>query len=296
MPAFICITCGVQHAPVKGNESNPPESCPICLDDRQYVNPKGQQWTTLDELREKKQHRNVFRTESDPEITSIFTEPKIAIGQRALLVRTPAGNILWDCISYVDEDTVKRINELGGLKCIAISHPHFYSSMVEWSKAFGGIPVYVHAADRKWIMNRDGDDQEAKIVPWEGKTLSLLDGAATIVHCGGHFDGSCTLHVSLPRQEGQKKSIRNVLLTADTIHVVADRRWTTFMYSFPNMIPLPPSAVKQVWRSVKPFEFDKIYGGWVDADVETDAKNAVLRSAKRYLAKEEAAIIAEDDL
>ena len=30
------------------------------------------------------------------------------------------------------------MNELGGIAAIAISHPHYYTSMVEWSRAFGG--------------------------------------------------------------------------------------------------------------------------------------------------------------
>ena len=38
-----------------------------------------------------------------------------------------------------------------GLRAIAISHPHYYTTIVDWSRAFGGVPVYVHADDREWV-------------------------------------------------------------------------------------------------------------------------------------------------
>ena len=41
----------------------------------------------------------------------------------------------------LDPATIALINGLGSLKAIAISHPHFYTTMVEWSRAFGGIPI-----------------------------------------------------------------------------------------------------------------------------------------------------------
>ena len=56
--------------------------------------------------------------------------PAFGIGQRALLVRTREGNILWDCVSLIDSDTVALIKALGGIYAIAISHPHYYTSMV----------------------------------------------------------------------------------------------------------------------------------------------------------------------
>ena len=69
----------------------------------------------------------------------IGTEPKFAIGQRALLVPGAGGNLLWDCISLLDDETVAAVDDLGGLSAIAISHPHFYSSMMAWSEAFGVV-------------------------------------------------------------------------------------------------------------------------------------------------------------
>jgi hypothetical protein len=75
-----------------------------------------------------------------------------AIGQRALFLRKSKVNILWDCLPLLDEAVVEAMKPLGGISAIAISHPNCYSGMVEWSRALGGVPIYLHAADRKWVM------------------------------------------------------------------------------------------------------------------------------------------------
>ena len=62
--------------------------------------------------------------------------PSFAIGQRALLLRHPEGNVLWDCLTYFDDATVAEIERLGGVSAMAISHPHYYSTMVEWADQF----------------------------------------------------------------------------------------------------------------------------------------------------------------
>src|SRR6478735_9631375 len=118
----------------------------------------------------------------------IGTVPKFSIGQRALLLRAPDGNILWDCIPFIDAATVEIVKGLGGVAAIAISHPHYYSTMVEWSHAFGAVPIHLHAADRQWIMRPD-----PCIRLWDGDTLPLASGV-TLVRCGGHFAGGTVLH------------------------------------------------------------------------------------------------------
>ena len=264
MPNYICITCGVQYA----QTPTPPEPCLICADYRQYVNHDGQHWTTLDDLR--RDHRSVFET-LEPGLTCIVTEPKFAIGQRPMLVQTSKGNVLWDCNSFIDADTVAAIHELGGVEAIAISHPHFYDSMVEWSRALGDVPIHLPAADKEWVMRPDPN-----IVFWEGDTHALLNGI-TVIRCGGHFDGSSVLHW-VDGAEG-----RGLLLTGDTIQVVADRRYVTFMSSYPNQIPMSAKKVTRIVDAVEPFAFDWIYGGWAGKVVNADAKNAVKRSAERYI-------------
>ena len=263
MSNYICKTCGVQFA----ESAQPPERCPICNEERQYIGPNGQQWTTLAALRE--EYHNVIKPVA-PDLTGIGTHPSFAIGQRALLVRTAAGNVLWDCISLIDDPTVAAVKALGGISAIAISHPHFYSSMVEWSRAFDA-PVYLHADDRQWVMRPD-----ASLIFWEGETQPLVEGV-TAIRCGGHFDGSAVLHWAAGA-EG-----RGALLTGDTIQVVSDRRYVTFMRSYPNSIPLPAAAIRRIVAAVEPYPFDTLYGGWWDRIVGPDAKGAVARSAERYI-------------
>jgi glyoxylase-like metal-dependent hydrolase (beta-lactamase superfamily II) len=264
VPCYVCVTCGVQHA----ESAEPPASCPICEDERQYVPPEGQQWTTLDELR--REHRNRIE-EHEPGLTGIGTEPSFAIGQRALLVRSPAGNILWDCITLVDEVTAAAVEALGGISAIAISHPHYYSSLVEWSRAFGGVPVYLHGDDARWLMRPD-----PCVVPWTGETLELSPGL-TLVRLGGHFDGGAVLHWA-DGAEG-----RGALLSGDIVQVIPDLSFVSFMYSYPNLIPLPPASIRRLVAALEPFGFDRIYGAWWDRIVPEGGKDAVRRSAERYI-------------
>ncbi len=263
MEKYLCVTCGTQYPP----SANPPEHCRICEDDRQYVNPQGQQWTTLDAERGKRQ--NAF-TELAPGVTTIATEPKLGIGQRAHLLQTPGGNLLWDCVAYLDEATVTAIRARGGVAAIAISHPHFYTTMGEWSKAFGDAPIYLHRDNQPWVMSPN----EA-ITYWDSETYEPLPGL-TLLHCGGHFPGSTALH--WPDAEDG----RGALFTGDTISVTADRRYVTFMYSFPNSIPLDERAVRTIASAVEPYPFTALYDGWTT--VAGDAKEALRHSAARYIA------------
>ena len=116
MDAFICTACGTQYTP----SSIAPRPCAICEEERQYVPPGGQSWTTLAALGAR--HFNSYR-QHEPGMIGIGTQPPFAIGQRALLVCTPEGNVLWDCIAMLDPATITLINGLGGLKAIGISHP-----------------------------------------------------------------------------------------------------------------------------------------------------------------------------
>ena len=181
MPNFICTTCGTQYASCE----QPPAACTICQDERQYVKKTGQQWTTLEKLR--LTNRNSIKFE-EPGLIGIGIDPFFAIGQRALFLRSPSGNILWDCVSLIDQALIECLQAIGGISAIAISHPHYYSSVVEWSQAFGGVPIYLHAADRKWVMRPD-----KAIVFWEGESKKLGEGM-TLIRCAGHFDGGTVLH------------------------------------------------------------------------------------------------------
>ena len=264
MENFICMTCGVQHGELEAQ----PEHCPICEDERQYIGKDGQRWITISEMQKSYQNRI---EDIDPNITGIGTTPSFAIGQRGLLVQTPEGNVLWDCISLLDETTVEAIRARGGISAIAVSHPHTVGSLVEFSQAFGNVPIYWHADNREWVMRPD-----PAFMFWKGETCELWDGL-TLVRCGGHFPGSDVLHWA----DGADG--KGALLTGDTIYVAQDRRFVSFMYSYPNLIPLNANTVEHIVQSVEPYDFDRIYGGWWDSIVKSNAKAAVKRSAERYL-------------
>ena len=166
---------------------------------------------------------------------------------------------------------VEAVRGLGGLAAIAISHPHYYSSMVEWSRAFGGVPIYLHAADRQWVMRPD-----PVIDFWKGGTKELF-GGLTLVNTGGHFEGFQVLH-----WQGGAGG-KGVLLSGDQPQVCRDRRWVSFMYSYPNLIPLPAKANRRIDKALKPLEYERLYGAFPGLTVAKDAKGAVGRSAARYL-------------
>jgi hypothetical protein len=208
--------------------------------------------------------------EEAPRLLGMSTEPEFAIGQRALLLQSPGGNLLWDCITLLDDETADAIDERGGIRAIAISHPHYYSAIVEWAGRFN-TQILLHAADREWVMR-----QSSRIHFWEGTTLSLWDDM-TLINCGGHFEGGTLLH-----WPGDANG-RGALLTGDIIQVVQDRRYVSFMRSYPNLIPLGRAAIRQILKRVEPFAFEQIYGAWWKANVLFDAKAAVKRSAERYL-------------
>ena len=263
MENFICMQCGTQFDATAAA----PSCCAICEDERQFVRDGGQQWTTLERLAA--DHHNRCEEEAR-QLLGIGTEPEFAIGQRALLLQSPGGNLLWDCISLLDEKTIAEVNGRRGVRAIAISHPHFYSSMVEWAEHFDA-QIFLHAADRQWVMRKS-----PRIQFWEGATFPLWDGL-TLINCAGHFEGGTVLH--WPAGASGKGG----LLTGDIVTVVQDRRYVSFMRSYPNLIPLGAKAIYRIVETIEPFPFDQIYGGWWKANVLSDAKAAVARSAERYL-------------
>jgi hypothetical protein len=264
MSCFICVQCGTQHE----ETSAPRAECRICADERQYVNPEGQKWTKLEELLAT--HRSRFESEAE-RLAGVGVEPEFAIGQRALLVESPGGNLLWDCVSLIDADAIGNIEARGGLRAIAISHPHYYSSMVEWSRAFGNAPIYLHSSDARWVM-RPSDS----IQFWDSPALPLWD-QMTLINCGGHFEGGTVLHWPAGAHG------KGALLTGDIVQTVADPGWVSFMRSYPNLIPLGAKAIRQIVEALEPFEFEQIFAAWWKRNVLLDGKEVVRQSAARYL-------------
>jgi hypothetical protein len=262
MPAWICTTCAVQQA----DAATPPQHCPICVDERQYVGWDGQQWTSPEDLAD---HYRTELREEEPNLLGVGMSPAFGIGQRALLVCTPDGNVLSDCIALIDDAARQRIHALGGIDVIAMSHPHFYGAHIDIADAFDAR-VLIPNADRQWIQrpSRRIEHFEDTATPVPGVTLARI---------GGHFDGAAVLH--WPAGSGG----RGALLTGDTITVVQDRSWVSFMWSYPNLIPLDEATVRDIAAKVAPLSFDRVCGGWWGRVVLEDGAGAIRRSAERYV-------------
>ncbi|MEW5289828.1 MULTISPECIES: MBL fold metallo-hydrolase [Erwinia] len=256
----LCKTCGTSFE----TTDTPPEHCNICEDERQYVPATGQEWVTYDALCAT--HTNKWKQHNDS-LFSISTVPDFAIGQRAFILRTPQGNILWDCIATLDDATKMLITSLGGLKAIAISHPHYYSTMQDWAEEFNA-PIYLHASDRQWVM-RDS----RWITFWQGDTLQLTRDVR-VIRVGGHFDGGCVLHWA--RDDG-------AVLSGDIIQVTPGARGVSFMWSYPNLLPLPATTVSDITRRLSSVKFKKLYGAFEGDDVTENADDIVRRSGEKYI-------------
>ncbi|MDH2443727.1 MBL fold metallo-hydrolase [Amnibacterium sp. CER49] len=261
MTVRLCATCAVEQP----GEGSLPAVCPICADERQYVPPSGQVWTTLDELT--RAGRQGVLTELEPGITGITIEPQVGIGQTSLLVATPAGNLLWEPSGYVDDRLAAQVAERGGVAAIASSHPHMFGVQLEWSRRFADAPVHVAAADREWLQ-RGGD----AVRFWDDRT-EVLPGV--VLHrIGGHFPGSAV--ASLRDADG-----RGLLLSGDTVLVTPDR-WCTFQRSYPNHLPLSAAVVGRIADALGALRFARLIDNF-GQQIREDAGAVVQRSAARYI-------------
>ncbi|KAL0931397.1 metallo-beta-lactamase family protein [Colletotrichum truncatum] len=272
MDLMICGTCGVQY------DSHSIKTCKICDDPRQYVPEDGQWFTTLRELQDSKKYTNVFTKDKfNSSVIAIRTEPQVAIGQRAFLLRSPAGNVLWDCITYIDDDTIRRIKDLGGIDAIVISHPHYFSTTLHWAEAFG-CKVYISVEDSEWL-GRQGDGY----VLWEGQEMEFVDGQFTAVKVAGHFPGSSVL---LWKSEKKLFVADSVLVVPSGVYHVDRPPGTatfTFMWSYPNMIPLGPEDVHGIWKAVSKLDFEDAHSAFAGRDARGDAKRRFLESAQLFI-------------
>jgi hypothetical protein len=263
MPLWTCFQCGAQFP----DSSAPPHACLICEDERQFVNWTGQSFLAREEMRAR--YKLAWR--DDLGLTGLRVEPAFAIGQRALLLREADGCVMWDCVPLATDEAVAHVRSLGGLKAIAVSHPHFYGAVADWSEAFGGAPVYLHGDDRAFVTR-----PHPAIVAWSGETLKLSEDM-TLLRTAGHFPGASVLHWA-KAAEG-----KGALFVGDIAMVAMDRRHLSFMYSYPNYLPLGAAAVRRIAEVIAPLRFDRIYGAWWDRNIASGANAAFEASVKRYL-------------
>ncbi|KAI0450540.1 beta-lactamase-like protein [Xylaria acuta] len=275
---LVCKTCGTQFPT---DDKRKVTTCLICDDPRQFVPPGGQSFISLDVLRSTG-HKNIFTPISgNPDLIAINTQPRAAIGQRAILVRTPECNVLWDCVTLLDDETISRIEDLGGLNAIVISHPHYYSTHLEWARAFD-CPVYLAAEDREWLTQLDEKHQV-----FITRTETMVFGTK-VLKLGGHFPGSLVMLF-----EGRLLIADTFLATpsglgnwdTDAVGTARERprdmNSFSFMWSYPNMIPLAPDALEHMWAILKNYEFGSTHGAFPGMDIvktPEEMKRRVLES------------------
>jgi hypothetical protein len=289
---LICRACGTQF---DAENRKVLTRCRICDDQRQFVPPSGQAFTTLRELKDSpKAYKNKWKAfDDDDRFWSIWTEPKVAIGQRAILIKTPQGNILWDCITFLDNETIAKINSLGGLAAIVISHPHYYTTHLEWADAFS-CPVYLSWEDKAWLNRLDRLGKARTFIESVEEEVEIAGEKSGVValKLGGHFPGSlvCLAH--------------GRLLIADTLMTTPSGLgdWSkgpdgkkdgkldgmnsyVFMWSIPNMIPLSPEVIEGMWKVLKRYDFRSTHGAFVGTEIhdggggsESKVKERVLES------------------
>lgn len=258
--AKVCATCGTKY-PIDYRGS----SCLICNDDRQYVPLDGQKWTTSFDLVEK---HFVKIKQLKPNLFELIVSPVFAIGQRALLVTSKSGNILWDCIPLLDENVIRFINDKGGLKAIAISHPHYYSNMKDWAEQFD-CPIFLPESEKEFIVNPTDRIRfliEEEVDFWDGIKLFRI---------GGHFPGSSILW--LPKANG-----KGIVLCGDTFNLSLSMKHFSVMYSYPNRIPLLVKEIEVIKRKMQEIYFDEIYGFWSYQNLLINAKKILMDSLTRY--------------
>lgn len=244
--------------------------------------------------------------------SSTTTRKQLGIGQRAILLQTPHGNVLWDLVAFIDPATVSFVNDHGGIKAIVISHPHFYTTHLEWARIFK-CPVYVSSDDAEWL-NREDKEGVRKWIK-EVQDIDEVGGEAKAIQCGGHFDGSLVLlwekklfiadtmmsvpvrclsssniQISLTRSSlGFTKKIvfqeLSVIRFNGRIRIVSphpSQLPRMYLLTF-KVIPLPPSKIYDIWKAIKPFDFDTTYGAFPGQNVtRPDLKKQVLESMKIF--------------
>jgi glyoxylase-like metal-dependent hydrolase (beta-lactamase superfamily II) len=156
---------------------------------------------------------------------------------------------------------------------MAISHPHYYTTMLEWSLALGRVPIHLHVADREWVM-RGGPEVQF----WDGDSKPIGPGLS-LVRLGGHFDGGTVLHWA-DWGEG-----RGVVLSGDILQVVPSGH-VSFMWSYPNHLPLSAAKVRRIAEYLEPFAFDAVYGAFSGrGQIDANGKQVVAQSVARYIAR-----------
>lgn len=272
----ICVACMTQY-------STPRSECPICLDPRQFVPATGQSWTSLRKLAEEKHTNKIVADQQDERVCFILTEPSTGIGQTPILIKTSRATYMWDCNAFLSENLFNQLTTMQPpLKAIAISHPHFFSTSLTWSRCLK-VPLILAAADKHWFQ-RLSDVKEGEI-EWVHNVASLEDGV-TMIQCGGHFPGSSVLHWDRslePEFESDKHCRTGIILCSDTAMIQPTQQGFTFQWSVPNMIPLNPHEMKGIADRLRDVPFEQATSTWPHRFVRKNAREILLDSIQKQL-------------
>ncbi|KAL8714638.1 MAG: hypothetical protein Q9220_001587 [cf. Caloplaca sp. 1 TL-2023] len=207
--------------------------------------------------------------------------PQESMGNKmwAILIETASGNVLWDLVALLDDSIIAfiKIKSRGGLKAMVISHPHFYTTYVEWAQVFD-CPVYLSSEDKEWLCCKAPAKITTVFLGGTAKEAEILPGV-TAITAGGHFPGSLVLHWN------QRLFVADTIVTVPSAHTPPPRpaRQTSyaFQWSIPNMIPLAPDDIMNIWQAIQPFDFHTTIGGFIDMTVrDQNVKARILESMK----------------
>lgn len=198
---------------------------------------------------------------------------------------------------YLDGETTDFIHEKGGLKAIVISHPHYYTTHLEWARIFD-CPVYLAEDDKEWLCQSDSEGWRRFL---KNDVEEIISGV-TAAKPGGHFIGSLvlcwdkklfvadtlvTVPVRIPSisLHTPLTDLRTDSLTLQSAlyHINRPPGTTSyaFMWSIPNMIPLSPAQMLHMWRVLERLEFASTHGAFVGTEVrDPKVKGRVLESMK----------------
>ncbi|WWC58309.1 uncharacterized protein I303_100849 [Kwoniella dejecticola CBS 10117] len=283
----ICKACGTQYPRTFALT----QDCKICADPRQFVPSSGQEWTNLIELGTERRHV-ILQDEVDERISMISCEPGFAINQTPTLIETANGSYIWDCAALISLPLIGHLSKLKTpLKGIAISHPHFFSTSLTWSRALK-VPLYLCEDDQEWYQRSGDIGKDDAVVWWKGE--QELGPGVKVIQCGGHFPGSSILYwdrLSEPpppkdRLPTKPTPVSGIIFTADTIMVQPTQRGFSFIWSVPNLIPLRPRAVLAVQERLRYLPFSEATSSWPNRWIRQDAKDALESSVTTFLAAE----------
>lgn len=258
----LCATCAVET----DGPCSTDRLCPICADERQYLPPGGQRWTTVEQLVKTGHVLEWFEVE--PDLVGLVSKPGVGIGQQSMVVRTDEGNLLWDPPGLITNEAVDHVRRLGRTVAIAASHPHMFGVQLAWAEVLDA-PVLVNAKDADWVQ-RASDAIEL----WSGERR--ITSTVSLHELGGHFPGS---GVALWTAGAAG---RGVLLAGDTIFANPDGT-ASFMRSYPNRIPLSAAVVQRLADATDRLAFDRLYNNF-GAGIRENARAMVRFSADRHAA------------